>query len=113
MVVPRYILKYSLESVGGEDAMTLFVGGCIFKLLKVNPSTRKTLLAGGVLRPTSVPSKGGAVLRGITQNSLLSCPGSDPSMKTIVRAFGIAAVRGALNVIVLPLIVDTVVVEPT
>lgn len=92
--------------------MTLLVGVCIFRLLKVNPATVKSLNEDGVLSPTAVPSKGGAVFRGITQNSLLSLAGSLPLIKTIVRAAGISAVRLALKVMVLPDMLATVVVEP-
>ena len=71
---------------------------------KAKPSTSKFSLEEGVARPKSVPSNGGAVFRGIIQNSLFVLPGLLAALiKTNVEAAFNALLTGAESVIVVAL----------
>ena len=68
-------------------------------------------LDGGVARPKAVPANGGAVFRGIIQNSLFTEPGLLDTNTNVAAAFN-GALMVELRVIVLVPVLTAVTVTP-
>jgi len=97
--------------VGAEIADMLPLGTVNVRDPKDNPSTSKLALEGGVARPKAVPANGGAVFRGIIQNSLFTEPGLLDMKTTVAAAFN-GPVKAELSVIVLVPTLMAVTVTP-